>query len=229
MERSDNVLVAIEGIDGSGKGTQARRLTQTLSDQGRRVELLSFPRYDDTFFGRTVGRFLNGEFGSLSEANPFLVSLLFAGDRFESRELLREKMESNDLVILDRYVASNIAHQGSKLPVEQQPSLIEFVQTLEYEIYGLPRATLNVLLDLPAETAQELIGRKNARSYTEQSHDLQEADRDYLESVRQTYLTVAERHPDSWRIISAQNENGLRSIESIGEELLTLVLQAADS
>lgn len=223
------MLIAIEGIDGSGKGTQARLLTEALQQQGLRVELLSFPRYDDTFFGRAVGRFLNGEFGSLSEANPFLVSLLFAGDRYESRDLLKEKLESNDLVILDRYVASNIAHQGSKLPLEEQPSLIEFVETLEYQIYRLPAATLNILLDLPAETAQELIGHKNARTYTEKSHDLQEADRDYLESVRQTYLAVAERHPQSWRIVSSLQDGDLRSIDEIHAEILQLTLQAADS
>lgn len=224
------MLIAIEGIDGSGKGTQARLLTEALQGRDLSVELLSFPRYDDTFFGAAVGRFLNGEFGSLGEANPYLVSLLFAGDRFESRDLLKEKLAANDLVVLDRYVSSNIAHQGSKLPLDQQQSLFDFVEQLEYEVYKLPQADLNILLDLPAETAQELIARKNARSYTEKSHDLQEADRDYLESVRQTYLAVARRHPENWRIVSSLKEDGLlRTIEEISEELLTLAVQAADS
>lgn len=223
------MLIAIEGIDGSGKGTQARLLTTELNRRGLKAGLLSFPRYDETFFGNAVGRFLNGEFGSLAEANPYLVSLLFAGDRFESRELLSKQLRENDVLVLDRYVASNIAHQGSKLPAAQQPAIFEFVEHLEFEVYGLPRPTLNVLLDVPAETAQELIGRKNARSYTDRSHDLQESDRAYLESVRQTYLELARRNPDTWRVISCLSENQLRSVDEISAELLELVLQAADS
>jgi len=223
------VLIAIEGIDGSGKGTQSRRLTAELNRRGRSAALLSFPRYDETFFGRAVGRFLNGEFGSLSQANPYLVSLLFAGDRFESRALLCEQLAANEVLVLDRYVASNIAHQGSKLPPGQQPAIFDFVEQLEYGVYGLPRPSLNVLLDLPAETAQKLIGRKDTRNYTEKSHDLQEADRSYLEGVRQAYLELSRRHPDSWRVIPCLQESRLRTVDEIGEELLEVVLQAADS
>ena len=221
------MLIAIEGIDGSGKGTQSRLLTEELNRRGRKAALLSFPRYDETFFGRAVGRFLNGEFGSLSQANPYLVSLLFAGDRYESRDLLQEQLADSDVLVLDRYVASNIAHQGSKLPREQQAALFDFVEQLEYDVYALPRPSLNVLLDLPAETAQELIGRKAARNYTEKSHDLQEADRSYLDGVRQAYLELSRRHPGSWRVISCLLESRLRTVEEIGEELLEVVLQAA--
>lgn len=221
------MLIAIEGIDGSGKGTQARLLTDALKDQGLNTKLISFPRYEETFLGGAIGRFLNGEFGTLSEANPYLVSLLFAGDRFESRELLLAELAANDIVILDRYVSSNIAHQGSKLPTDQQKSLFEFVDQLEYGVYKLPRPSLNLLLDLPAKTAQDLIGRKNARSYTEKSHDLQEADQGYLNSVRQTYLSLASKNPEHWEVIECLDGDQLRSIEQISQQLLKLVLQAA--
>lgn len=216
------MLIAIEGIDGSGKGTQAARLADSLTRSGKRVSLLSFPRYDATFFGRAVGQFLNGRFGSLAEANPFLVSLLFAGDRFESRKLLRQEIEDNDIVVLDRYVASNVAHQGAKLPAGQRPELIEFVERLEFGVYELPRPDVTLLLDLPAETAQTLIGRKQARSYTEESHDLQEADREYLENVRQMYLTLAAGSPN-WRIVNSLEGDRLRTIDEIAEELLSVV------
>lgn len=215
------MLIAIEGIDGSGKGTQAKRLTENLSRTGRRVALLSFPRYDDTFFGRAVGRFLNGEFGSLAQANPFLVSLLFAGDRFESRALLQRELEQNDVVVLDRYVASNIAHQGAKLPIEHRLELIRFVEELEFNVYNLPRADRNILLDLPVATAQTLIGEKHARSYTDKSHDLQEADANYLEAVRQMYLTLADQS-SHWSTIVCESGGEMKPIEAIADEILQL-------
>src|SRR5579872_3745025 len=109
------MLIDIEGIDGSGKGTQARLLTDRLLASGVSATLVSFPRYDATLFGKAVGEFLNGEFGSLDTVHPFLVSLLFAGDRFESKAYLLEAMRTSQIVVLDRYVPSNVAHQAAKL------------------------------------------------------------------------------------------------------------------
>lgn len=222
------MLIAIEGIDGSGKGTQAARLVENLEDEGYSAILLSFPRYEQTFFGRAVGRFLNGEFGSLADANPYLVSLLFAGDRFESRDELKIATQEYDIVVLDRYVGSNIAHQGAKLEESARAGLVEFVETLEFKIYDLPQPKLNILLDLPAETAQTLVGRKQARSYTNRSHDLQEADGAYLDAVRRMYLTLANGN-DRWKLIDCVRQETLRPIEEISAEILQTVLQAAKS
>lgn len=218
------MLIAIEGIDGSGKGTQARLLVDALRTSGRRVSLLSFPRYDATFFGRAVGRFLNGEFGSLAEVHPFLVSLLFAGDRFESRGLLEQELAEHDIVVLDRYVASNIAHQGAKLPPNQRTALVEAIEQLEFTIYGVPQPDVTILLDLPAQQAQQLIALKNQRSYTEKSHDLQEADADYLERVREVYLGLAQ--DSNWRQVSCFDEAAIRPVDDIQAEIFELVKQS---
>ena len=104
-------LIAIEGIDGSGKGTQAQRLAQSLEAGGESVRLLSFPRYEQTAFGRRIGHFLNGRYGQLDQVDPLLVSLLYAGDRFESKGVLLDAIAGCDVVVLDRYVPSNIAHK----------------------------------------------------------------------------------------------------------------------
>jgi dTMP kinase len=215
-------LVALEGIDGSGKGTQAQRLLRRLETDGRRATLLSFPRYDATFFGRAVGQYLNGAFGSLAQVHPFFAALLFAGDRFESRPVLTEALATHDVVVLDRYVASNIAHQAARLDGDGRERLLEAIEHLEFEVYQMPRPDLVVLLDLSVACAQRLIANKPARSYTERAADIQEADADYLTRVRSLYLDLARRQPN-WSVVSCEQQGSLRSADDIAEEIGSLV------
>lgn len=216
------LLIVVEGIDGSGKGTQARRLYERLIATGRRAQLISFPRYQETLFGRAIGDFLNGRFGELDEVSPFLASLLYAGDRFESRAFLLDALASNDVVVCDRYVPSNIAHQGAKLSGEERLELIEWIRRIEFEIYQLPRPDLVLLLDLPAVQAQKLIALKQKRDYTDRAADLQEADAGYLEQVRQVYLELA-RDEANWTTVECLAGGELRSIDDIGEAIWAMV------
>ena len=220
------MLVALEGIDGSGKGTQAKLLHQSLSTDGFVAELISFPRYSETRFGRAIGDFLNGRFGTLADVSPYLVSLLYAGDRFESKQVILDAAAKNDLVIFDRYVPSNIAHQVSKMPAAERKELIDWIETIEYGIYELPKPDLLVLLDLPATQAQKLIAQKQQRDYTDKTADLQEADAEYLENVRQTYLELADCQ-SGWHCIECNPNETLRTVESIHEEIRSVVTLAA--
>jgi len=213
------VLIAIEGIDGSGKGTQAALLRDALNALGRKTALISFPRYQDTFFGARIGDFLNGRFGSLDQVHPFLAATLFAGDRMESRSMLLEALATNDVVVLDRYVASNIAHQAAKRAGAERRELADSILKLEFEVNALPRPDITLLLDLRAATAQTLIARKNARSYTDRVADLQEADAAYLENVRQVYLDLAAGEP-RWSLIEVERNEQLRPIEDIASDVL---------
>ncbi len=215
-------LVAIEGIDGSGKGTQAARLNEQLQQAGTATTLLSFPRYEHTFFGKAIGEFLNGRFGTLDEVDPFLASLLYAGDRFESRNVLAEALDQSDVVVLDRYVPSNIAHQGAKLDGERRDELIARIRHIEFELYGLPHPDLVLLLDLPADEAGRLIAKKQARSYTDKKADLQEADGGYLARVRDVYRQLA-AEDSGWVTIDCLSDGQLRSIEEIGEDVTRAV------
>lgn len=214
-------LFVIEGIDGSGKGTQAKRLHEILTQQGHRCGLLSFPQYDDNFFGARIGDFLNGEFGNLGDLDPFLISLLYAGDRFESREKILAAQAESDLLILDRYVPSNLAHQAAKYQGEKRGQLIEWIDKIEYEIFKVPRPSQVVLLDTPVETSQNLIARKSQRTYTDQKADLQESDTSYLDDVRNVYLDVAKANPE-WTVVPVVQNGSLRTIEEIGDEILCI-------
>lgn len=215
-------LIAIEGIDGSGKGTQSVRLEQRLRENGYRCRLLSFPRYRDTLFGRAIGEFLDGRFGALDEVNPFLAALLYAGDRFESREVLRESLAENDFVICDRYVPSNAAHQAAKLPESQQHELIEWIERIEFGVYALPQPDLVLLLDLPASEAQKLIAQKQARVYTEKAADLHESDDEYLERVRGVYQRLADRD-NRWHTIDCFQQGTLRTADEVSDRIWNVV------
>lgn len=221
------MLIAIEGIDGSGKGTQAKLLHQRLLAAGLAAELISFPRYSETHFGKAIGRFLNGEFGSLDQVDPHLAATLYAADRFESIGMLTSLLETKDVVVSDRYVASNVAHQGAKKTGDERIALQKWISTIEYDVFRLPQAQLVVHLDLPAETAQMLIARKSKRDYTDQAADLQEADRDYLDSVRQAYLELASSEAN-WSTISLLDESRLKSIEEVSDEIWSVVSSLVD-
>jgi len=221
-------LIALEGIDGSGKGTQAKRLVDQLLSAGYRARLIGFPRYSETFFGQRIGDFLNGRFGELWDLPPFLISLLFAGDRLESKGMLQQALAEHDVVVLDRYVASNVAHQSARCSAEEQREVQDWIEQIEFSIHGLPRPDLNLLFDLPVSMAQELVLRKNARDYTERAADLQEADAEYLGRVRETYLQLARRQPN-WSTIDVVAQEELRSVEDVSDDVWRRVQQLLTS
>ena len=216
-------LIVIEGVDGSGKGTQAQQLTERLTATGRRVRLLSFPRYRETLFGHAIGDFLNGRFGQLNEVHPFLASVLYAADRYESKSVLTEALEQSDVVVCDRYVPSNLAHQGAKLDGAEREELLRTIERIEFDVFALPRPSLVVLLDVPVEIAQLNIAAKKPRSYTDKAADLQEADADYLQRVRDVYLQLASADP-LWQRVESARAGEQRSIAEIGEDIFARVV-----
>lgn len=216
-------LIVIEGIDGSGKGTQARQLTERLTATGRRVQLLSFPRYRETLFGHAIGDFLNGRFGQLDEVHPLLASVLYAADRFESKSVLIDALQTSDVVVCDRYVPSNLAHQGAKLDGADRDELLRTIERIEFEVFALPRPTLVVLLDVPVQVAQRNIAAKKPRTYTDKAADLQEADAAYLQRVRDVYLQLASTDP-IWQRVESVISGEQRAIAEIGDDIWGRVL-----
>ncbi|HQX48857.1 MAG TPA: thymidylate kinase [Planctomycetaceae bacterium] len=217
-------LIAIEGIDGAGKGTQAARLVSSLREQGLCVDSLQFPRYAATTFGSAIGDFLNGRFGALNEVHPQLAAVLYAGDRYESRSLLLNMMDTNDVVVLDRFVGSNLAHQSAKLEGDERTALIAWIEKIEFEVFQLPRPTLTILIDMSSQMSRELVARKAARDYTDQEADLQESDLPYLEKVRRCYLALAHSRLD-WRTVHGLNDDGsLRTIDDVATDILQLAV-----
>lgn len=218
------MLIAIEGIDGSGKGTQARLLLDRARGEGYSADLLTFPMYDDSIFGREIGRYLNGEFGDVWSVHPRLAATLYAGDRFEHRDRLWRLRGEKGLVICDRYTPSNQAHQSVKLPEEDRPEFFAWLETLEHEVFGIPRPDLVVFLDLPPEVAAGLIERKSKRSYTELKTDIHEVDRTYLGQVHRAYSELSRR--SGWVTVSCLEGGEVRGMEEIHEAVWAEIMAA---
>src|SRR5436305_4094553 len=170
------MLIAIEGIDAAGKNTQAGLLRTRAEACGLSAAVLSFPRYGETRYAQFVADYLNGAYGDLGAVGPHFAGLLYAGDRMESRAMVRSLAEMNDLLIFDRYVASNLAYQAAKLAPHRREEFIAWLAEIEYDIHGLPPADVTVLLDVPPATAAQLMTRKRQRSYTADVRDLHERD-----------------------------------------------------
>jgi dTMP kinase len=216
------LLLAIEGIDGAGKGTQAARLAETAGARGRSVASFSFPLYDDNPFSRAVGDYLNGEFGTADEVHPELAALLYAGDRFHARSRIVAALQEHDLVVCDRYVASNQAHQGGKLAGEARRRLLDWLEEVEFGEFALPRPELVILLDVPVALARRLVGYKAARGYTTLEADIHEADAMHSSATREVYLELAER--DGWQVVATAADGGApRDVDDIAAEIWTAV------
>jgi dTMP kinase len=216
------LFLAFEGIDGSGKGTQATRLAETAAGRGHSVKSFSFPMYDDNPFSVAIGRYLNGDLGSLDDVHPALSALLYACDRFHARPDLVRAIEECDLVVCDRYVASNLAHQGSQLEGAEREEFLEWLLEVEYGELQLPKPGLVVLLDAHPKLARELVAKKGARSYTTLDADILESDEAHGDASREIYLELARR--DGWHVVGTAGEDGaVRDIDEIAADIWAAV------
>lgn len=218
------MLVAIEGIDGSGKGTQAQRLEARAVRDGCTARSFSFPRYGANPFALAISQYLNGGFGTTKSISPYLSAALYAGDRFCARSELLLAVRQSDLVVCDRYVDSNIAHQAAKLDGPVRSEFIAWIEEVEYNSYALPRPDLTILLAVPVHVAVKLIARKSARAYTALAADFHESDESYLKECAGVYLSLADRNRASTRVVRCVDSSGLlRTEDSIGDEVWEIV------
>jgi dTMP kinase len=179
-------FIVLEGIDGSGKRTQLEMIARAFSSRGIAFTQVSFPRYDG-FFGKLVARFLNGEFGPLESVDPHFSALLYAEDRRESRAALESDLAAGKALLADRYIASNLAHQGARVPPKKRRQFLAWLKQLEYDVYEMPREDLVVYLRVPPSAAHRLIGEKSARGYTKRRRDLLEANLSHLRTASEVY------------------------------------------
>ena len=186
------MLIVLEGLDGAGKSTQVKLLKEYIQSKGKQLRYLHFPRFDAPVYGDLIAKFLRGDFGAINQVHPQLVALLFAEDRREASNQIREWLNNGDFVLLDRYVYSNIAYQCSKLKnKEEAQALRDWIFELEYNIYNIPKPDVNLFLDVPISFVDKKLKENREgddREYLQGKSDIHEANIQFQIDVRELYL-----------------------------------------
>jgi dTMP kinase len=198
------MLIVLEGLDGAGKSTQIELLKKYYEDSGKEVRFLHFPRYESPVYGDLIARFLRGELGGIDEVHPFLIALLFAGDRGDAASLIRGWLDSGFVVILDRYLYSNIAFQCAKINDKSRAKeLRDWIFNAEYIHFSIPKPDINLFLDVPLSFVDSKLrgGRSgDDREYLKGGRDIHEESIHFQERVRAVYLDECEKEEGLQRV-----------------------------
>jgi len=222
-------LIVIEGLDGAGKSTQIKLLQEYFEKSNIPSRYLHFPRTDSPYFGELISRFLKGDFGRLEDVNPYLVAMIYAGDRKDASVEIRRWLSSGMTVILDRYVYSNIAYQCAKIDnKDERVRLKKWIFDLEFNHFGIPRPDLNIFLDVTFEfTASKLMNDRKGtdRNYLDGNSDIHENSLKFQRSVRDVYLD-ASKSDETLQIVNCSDTEGrMLAPEGISVKIIQLLVR----
>ena len=220
-------LIVLDGADGSGKATQAKLLAARLRKDKYKVKTLDFPRYEDNFFGKLIGECLAGQYGDFIALDPHIASTLYAADRFESKKTLEKWLKEGNVVVLDRYVSANQIHQGGKIVDDKaRKKFLEWLDLMEFTVYGIPRPDIVFYLDVPQEISEKLIsnGKQglSVNKAVKGKKDLAETNKKHLLAARESALKIVKKG-NNWKRISCAPKGELLSREDIAELIWTQI------
>lgn len=222
--QNNSRFIAIEGLDGAGKSTQIALLTAYFNKQGIETRFVHFPIVQEGIFGELIAKFLRGEFGDVKNVHPQLVALLFAEDRKAFAHTINEWLANGYVVLVDRYVLSNIAFQCAKLENEKEKKeLREWINMFEYEYNRIPQPDLSVYLDVPFSfTEQALTQRRSGeeRKYLNGKEDIHEKDFSLQLAVKREYEILADTDPSITKILCYDSDKNMKSISEIHETII---------
>lgn len=214
------MFIVLEGLDGAGKTTQIKKLQQLFEERGRLVNYLHFPRFEASLYGEMIGRFLRGEFGDNESVHPMLVALLFAEDRREAAPILREWLGRGEVILLDRYLFSNIAFQCAKVKSGEEEEMRNWIYNMEVNHNALPLPDHVLFLDVPLNFIGERLSRDRGgddREYLKGKEDIHEADLSYQSRVRELYLKECDHYKSMSKIECSTPSGGPLEAEEVFE------------
>ena len=208
-------LIVIEGVDGSGKATQTTRLFERLRNLRVNVMRVSFPNYESES-SALIKMYLRGDFGGTAESvNPYAAAMFYAVDRFASFQNWKNFYYEGGVVLCDRYVSSNAAHQAAKFSRKvDREKFCNWLEDIEFKKFQLPRPDLTIFLEMPPEISA-MLRQKRGRD------DLHESDYNYMVKAYKTYCELAKKY--NWKVINCAENNFARSSIDISDEVFRLV------
>ncbi len=215
-------LIVIDGTDGSGKTTQAKLLIKHLKRDGRKVKFIHFPRYEDNFFGKFIAHCLSEQYYNWVKIHPKIASVVYAADRWESKEKIERWLREGNIVVMDRYISSNQIHQGGKIKnTQKREAFIKWLADMEYKTFKIPRPDLTVYLALPLHQVLKFIKDRNykgARAYLGGKKDVHEKDLNFLKNSIKSALWLVKTEK-KWLKVEGMRGQELRSFQDIHEEI----------
>lgn len=218
-------FIVIDGSDGSGKATQTALLFSHFKKQGYKVSKVDFPRHGEAP-SWMVDNYLTGKYGTAKELGPYIPSIFYACDRFDASFGMEEKLKKGEIIISDRYVSSNIGHQGGKIRFSQtRQKYLSWLLNLEYGILKIPKPDVTFILKVPPEISVEISKKvvnkekeKRIKSYLgKEKKDIHEKDLLHLKQALESYLWVANKFPKEYKIINCVKNGKLMSPDVIHE------------
>lgn len=193
-------LIVIEGVDGAGKNTLARRLVSAWEHDNLDVVRIGFPRYDHSVHADLAAEALKGEHGDTAES-VHAMALLFALDRKDAVSSLVKALSSNDIVLLDRYVASNAAYTAARLEQSADGEAVEWIRKLEFDRFQVPVPDVQILLDVPVELAAARAASRESEDAS-RTRDVYERDGSLQSRTSAVYGQLAAADWASpWRVV----------------------------
>lgn len=226
LRQKNGKLIVIEGGDGSGKTTQVKMLSDYFHQKHYNCKTYDFPQYYSSFHGKTIARFLRGEFGSINQVSPYLISLAFAVDRVSVKKEIDSFLKRNGYIIANRYATSSIVYQAAKFnKTDEQEEFIKWNYELEYEVHKMPKEDLVIYLHVPWKIGIELTAKKTKRDYLKgQLQDIHEENIIYRQKVENMYLKLSKRY-NNWIIINCVEKNKILPPEIIHQKILNVLRQ----
>lgn len=217
--KKGKLIIIDSGTDGSGKATQTEKLFEKLKSEGKNVKKITFPDYDSPAC-MPVKMYLNGEFGTNpSDVNAYVASTFYAVDRFASyKKEWGEFYNNGGIILSDRYVTSNMVHQGAKIDDDsEREEYLNWLYDLEYQKYKLPVPDCIIYLDLPPESSEKLMMNRLNKFTGAEDKDIHERNHDYLVSCYNNAGKIADKY--GWHRIKCINDEKIRNIDDISDEI----------